>query len=45
MELMYQLSTKLFKGIAVEDKETSLDFMLRNLDFGDGTPEGRHEAI
>jgi nuclear-control-of-ATPase protein 2 len=45
MELMYRPSTKLFTGIAVEDEETSLDFMLRDLDFGDGTPEGRHEAI
>jgi nuclear-control-of-ATPase protein 2 len=44
-ELMYRPNTQLLTGIALTDEETSLDFMLRDLGFGDGKPENRHEAI
>jgi nuclear control of ATPase protein 2 len=32
-------------GIALKDEETSLDNMLRDLEFGDGTPENRNDAL
>lgn len=32
-------------GIALKDEETSLDNMLRDLEFGDGTPENRNNAL
>lgn len=44
-ELMYRDTNTLMTGISLHDEETSLDFMLRDLNFGDGTPESRHEAI
>lgn len=44
-ELMYRDTSSLLTGIAVQDEETSLDYMLRDLNFGDGTPASRHEAI
>jgi nuclear control of ATPase protein 2 len=44
-ELMYRDKNSLLTGILVTDEETSLDFMLRDLNFGDGTPATRHEAI
>jgi nuclear-control-of-ATPase protein 2 len=44
-ELMYRDTSTMLTGISLSDEETSLDYMLRDLDFGDGTPESRHEAI
>jgi len=44
-ELMYRDKNSLLTGISVTDEETSLDYMLRDLNFGDGTAETRHEAI
>eukprot|EP00980_Cylindrotheca_fusiformis_P021703 scaffold8535_cov132-Cylindrotheca_fusiformis.AAC.11 len=44
-ELMYRPETALLTGINLKDEETSLDYMLRDLDFGDGTPATRHEAM
>jgi nuclear-control-of-ATPase protein 2 len=44
-ELMYRDKNSLLTGILVTDEETSLDYMLRDLNFGDGTPETRQEAI
>ncbi len=44
-ELMYRDTNTLLTGISIVDEETSLDFMLRDLDFGDGTPASRHDAI
>lgn len=44
-ELMYRDTNSLLMGIQLNDEETSLDYMLRDLNFGDGTPETRHEAI
>ena len=44
-ELMYRDKNTLLTGISLQDEETSLDYMLRDLSFGDGTPESRHQAI
>lgn len=44
-ELMYRPESALLTGISLQDEETSLDFMLRDLNFGDGTPATRHDAM
>ncbi|CAJ1954725.1 unnamed protein product [Cylindrotheca closterium] len=44
-ELMYRPSSSLLTGITKADEETSLDYMLRDLKFGDGTPATRHDAM
>ncbi|KAL3940528.1 MAG: hypothetical protein SGBAC_004956 [Bacillariaceae sp.] len=44
-ELMYRPTNTLLTGISKADEETSLDYMLRDLKFGDGTPETRHDAM
>ena len=44
-ELFYRPETKLMTGISVQDEEQSLDYMLRDSGFGDGTPDTRHEAM
>jgi nuclear-control-of-ATPase protein 2 len=44
-ELMFRPKSTLLTGISLQDEETSLDYMLRDLKFGDGTPETRQEAM
>lgn len=44
-ELMFRPEPYLLTGINLQDEETSLDIMLRDLDFGDGTSTTRHDAI
>jgi nuclear-control-of-ATPase protein 2 len=44
-ELMNRQSNKLLTGVALNDEAQSLDNMLRDLGFGDGTPATRHEAM
>jgi nuclear-control-of-ATPase protein 2 len=44
-ELMNRETDKLMTGVSLEDEATSLDYMLRDLGFGDGTPATRHEAM
>jgi nuclear-control-of-ATPase protein 2 len=44
-ELMFRPESALLTGISLKDEETSLDYMLRDLNFGDGSPATRHEAI
>jgi nuclear control of ATPase protein 2 len=43
--LMDRKRDKLLTGVSLQDEETSLDYMLRDLGFGDGTPATRHEAM
>lgn len=44
-ELMFRPESALLTGISLKDEEASLDYMLRDLKFGDGTPATRHDAI
>lgn len=44
-ELMHRETDKLLTGVSLNDEATSLDFMLRDLGYGDGTPATRHEAM
>jgi nuclear-control-of-ATPase protein 2 len=44
-ELMHRDTKRLLTGVSLDDEATSLDFMLRDLGFGDGTPATRHEAM
>lgn len=44
-ELMNRESNPLLTGVSLQDEETSLDYMLRDLGFGDGTSATRHEAM
>ncbi|KAG7359474.1 ATP synthase regulation protein NCA2 [Nitzschia inconspicua] len=44
-ELMHRETDKLMTGVSLNDEATSLDFMLRDLGYGDGTPATRHEAM
>jgi nuclear-control-of-ATPase protein 2 len=44
-ELMNRQSNPLLTGVSLQDEETSLDYMLRDLGFGDGTPATRHNAM
>jgi nuclear-control-of-ATPase protein 2 len=44
MEIMNRGRNNLLQGIAADDEAQSLDNMLRDLGFGDGTPETRHTA-
>ncbi|KAG7359478.1 ATP synthase regulation protein NCA2 [Nitzschia inconspicua] len=44
-ELMHRETDKLMTGVSLNDEATSLDYMLRDLGYGDGTPATRHEAM
>ncbi|KAL3902850.1 MAG: hypothetical protein SGILL_010673, partial [Bacillariaceae sp.] len=44
-ELMNRDTDKLMTGVSLEDEATSLDHMLRDLGFSDGTPATRHEGM
>jgi nuclear control of ATPase protein 2 len=44
-ELMHRETDKLLTGVSLQDEATSLDYMLKDLGYGDGTPATRHEAM
>jgi nuclear control of ATPase protein 2 len=44
-ELMNRETDKLLTGVSLKDEATSLDYMLKDLGYGDGTPATRHEAM
>jgi nuclear control of ATPase protein 2 len=44
-ELMHRETDKLLTGVSLQDEATSLDYMLKDLGYGDGTSVTRHEAM